>query len=589
MIVQVGRYLARLSARVGDRPDLGRGLLRSRGDEQKRPSVGKPRALRGYEPARVGDGLHRSGVHVHGDQSRAGFRSLHRAPAKDGSRDHVPVRRPRGGAEEDSGHGLRQLEAREGLGIASIGVRHHQRTLLGGWVSQPGVGEASSVGGEAHLRIHAAEDAPGCASEGGNRIQAALGVGGGLRSIDDAVAVRRERVSPETDNRVGGEPQGLAARELQEPEALQSLLGLHVGDVATIGRDRGRDHVSRAGDGSDRESGPFHRWRRGAARLDAETQASREACGSGACDAEPDAARDDDRPGARCRGSRAWDFKIDPRLADIAEPLLRIALEAAFDQLAIARGQVLRQQVPVDVLPKHGGESVARRLALEESRAAQHLKHHHAEGPDVGPLVDGLASRLFRAHVRRGPEDDPGFGRLAGHGGGVGELRGAAGRACLGVEGLGQAEVEYLDLTFGRHFDVGGLEVAMHDALLVRGLQPFRDLFRENAGFIDGDRSPPQPLLEIFALHQFEGEGHALLGLLEAVDRRDIGMIEGGEDLGLPPEAGHPLLILREGRGQDLDRDVASELHVPRAIDLAHAAFADGGDDLVGAEAGARL
>ena len=38
--------------------------------------------------------------------------------------------------------------------------------------------------------------------------------------------------------------------------------------------------------------------------------------------------------------------------------------------------------------------------------------------------------------------------------------------------------------------------------------------------------------------------------------------------------------------GQDLDRDVAVEARVARAVDLAHAAGAEGGEDLVGAEAG---
>ena len=44
---------------------------------------------------------------------------------------------------------------------------------------------------------------------------------------------------------------------------------------------------------------------------------------------------------------------------------------------------------------------------------------------------------------------------------------------------------------------------------------------------------------------------------------------------------------LREGVRQDLQRDVAIELRVAGAIDLAHAACADLRGDFVGAEAGA--
>ncbi|MBE3073715.1 MAG: hypothetical protein IMZ75_02035 [Actinobacteria bacterium] len=45
--------------------------------------------------------------------------------------------------------------------------------------------------------------------------------------------------------------------------------------------------------------------------------------------------------------------------------------------------------------------------------------------------------------------------------------------------------------------------------------------------------------------------------------------------------------VRRQRLGQDLDRDVATEFRVPRPIDLAHAARADGGDDLIRPEAGA--
>ena len=45
--------------------------------------------------------------------------------------------------------------------------------------------------------------------------------------------------------------------------------------------------------------------------------------------------------------------------------------------------------------------------------------------------------------------------------------------------------------------------------------------------------------------------------------------------------------IAGEGLGQDLDRDVAIQLRVARAIHLAHAAGPEGREDFVGAEASA--
>ena len=66
-----------------------------------------------------------------------------------------------------------------------------------------------------------------------------------------------------------------------------------------------------------------------------------------------------------------------------------------------------------------------------------------------------------------------------------------------------------------------------------------------------------------------------------------FGMIQRRERLRFALEAGEPLGVAGERVGQDLDRDVAIQLRVARAIDLAHAAGPKGGEDLVRAEANA--
>ena len=65
---------------------------------------------------------------------------------------------------------------------------------------------------------------------------------------------------------------------------------------------------------------------------------------------------------------------------------------------------------------------------------------------------------------------------------------------------------------------------------------------------------------------------------------RDVRVIQRGEHLRLALEAREAIGVGGERVGEDLQRDVATELRVARAIDLAHAAGADRGDDLVGAE-----
>ena len=66
-----------------------------------------------------------------------------------------------------------------------------------------------------------------------------------------------------------------------------------------------------------------------------------------------------------------------------------------------------------------------------------------------------------------------------------------------------------------------------------------------------------------------------------------FGWVEAGEHLRFPLEPGEPVRISREGVGEDLQRDVAAELRVGGAIDLAHAAYADEGGHVIVPEAGA--
>jgi len=72
-------------------------------------------------------------------------------------------------------------------------------------------------------------------------------------------------------------------------------------------------------------------------------------------------------------------------------------------------------------------------------------------------------------------------------------------------------------------------------------------------------------------------------------DRDDVGMGQRRDRLRLALEPRAPIRVVRERRRQHLDRHVAPETPVFRAIDLAHPAGADGGGDFVGTEARAGL
>ncbi len=64
-------------------------------------------------------------------------------------------------------------------------------------------------------------------------------------------------------------------------------------------------------------------------------------------------------------------------------------------------------------------------------------------------------------------------------------------------------------------------------------------------------------------------------------------MVQRGEGARLAMEASEPVRVGRETLGQHLERDLAAELLVPRAVDLAHPPLADEGEDLVRPETSA--
>ena len=85
----------------------------------------------------------------------------------------------------------------------------------------------------------------------------------------------------------------------------------------------------------------------------------------------------------------------------------------------------------------------------ERTPAGQHLVEHDAERPDISACVQRIAARLFRRHVRHGPEHHA-------RSGDVGLAR-----------QLREPEVDDLHDAFGRDDQIRRLDVAMDDVGLV--------------------------------------------------------------------------------------------------------------------------
>ena len=160
-------------------------------------------------------------------------------------------------------------------------------------------------------------------------------------------------------------------------------------------------------------------------------------------------------------------------------------------------------------------------------------------------------------------------------------------RRCQTFHRLRQAEVQHLHRAVGPKLDVCGFEIAVNDPVLVRGLQGVGDLPCDGQRLVQRDRAAAQPLRQILTFDELHDEGVHAVRILEAVNVRDVRMVEGGEYLRLALKACEPVGVVRKQIRKDFDRDVAIELRVACAIDLAHSACADRRDDFVRAETSA--
>ena len=88
------------------------------------------------------------------------------------------------------------------------------------------------------------------------------------------------------------------------------------------------------------------------------------------------------------------------------------------------------------------------------------------------------------------------------------------------------------------------------------------------------------------ALEQLRHDVEPVALLAGVVDRDDVGVRERRDRLRLGLEAGERVGVVDEVLGQHLDRHVALEAGVARAVHLAHAAGAERRQDLVRAETG---
>ena len=124
-----------------------------------------------------------------------------------------------------------------------------------------------------------------------------------------------------------------------------------------------------------------------------------------------------------------------------------------------------------------------------------------------------------------------------------------------------------------RHERIGRLDVAMHETMLVGGIQRGREL-RDQRERALGRKRPlgrEQPL-EVHAVDVAHRDEELPAGLVRLVDGDHAWMVDRRRRARLPQEARAKRLVVAELRRQHLQRDLAAEPHVGREVHNPHPA-----------------
>ena len=177
--------------------------------------------------------------------------------------------------------------------------------------------------------------------------------------------------------------------------------------------------------------------------------------------------------GVRGRGRRLVDQQS--HITDVPQPPPRFPLQAAPNGVSQRRWHAVKSGVSFNT-----ATMVSAVLLSPKGHRPVAFRRRRAEGPDVGSLVDRLPRAPARAHIRRRAEH-----RAAGRS--TPDVIGRARHGTFGcrLESSRETEIEQLHRAIRAKDDVGGLQVAMDDPLLVRGVEPRGDLSCDGQGFLE--------------------------------------------------------------------------------------------------------
>ena len=158
---------------------------------------------------------------------------------------------------------------------------------------------------------------------------------------------------------------------------------------------------------------------------------------------------------------------------------------------------------------------------------------------------------------------------------------GRAGADVVDASGHGrETEVGQADVAVAVDHHVGRLEIAMQHATFVRRRDPGANLPRDlDRLLLRKAADAVQQRRQILPVHVLHRQERAAVGVADVVGAADVAVGDGARDADLVVELREARRVVHQFIGKQLERDRLSELEILGAVDLAHAAAAERGDD----------
>src|SRR5271157_3649167 len=146
---------------------------------------------------------------------------------------------------------------------------------------------------------------------------------------------------------------------------------------------------------------------------------------------------------------------------------------------------------------------------------------------------------------------------------------------------LCQTEVENLGVSALGHENIGGLDVAMDDARLMRGVQRLGDVNSQRQQQFRFQRTAADAMPQRHSIEEFHRNERPAALLVNVVDGADVGMVQRRGGASFAPEALQRLPVVSQIVGKELEGDEAAKTGVLGLIHHTHPAATELLDDAV--------